>query len=499
MTQDFEVEEENIFDLVLKSRADQFKKNTVPQTYVSNNNREEIPWYGLENGQESVIRIIGDPPSPKRKNNWNGKFIFYSELLTDSKKRYSDILWHTEINPHGQSQGVIDRDWILHRLFDTVYKKSWENKPFIDDKGYTRKGKYIFEHETTSVYKLLESNELELNNNVKIYPKKPKPSKRVILPVLVRNEGSSQIKILTTKHSVKEYTDSQGVVKQQVYCDFGIPVSETDTKKYLYDLILDEIGDNYKHWDLDIVIKKNKLTDIQIAYSIHACYSDSVSPLAKSYVTTFPEMRDVTVMINNKPIITKKPERVLLTQEELNLPKPDIDKLFQETTYKKLYTYHKELFRLADTELGTSFYPELVELFKKESPENASKIPAEKITLPVKENIVSGNTSVTSVPEPNAVRTRLPVTDVIQETIPQQCSRVFTNWMNLTDSEQKLMVSTIDSFIDDVPKFKSEYSKDMCVCNCDKQFLKKDGSPSGKPVSCHFDIKNCPMCEQVLT
>ena len=495
MTQDFEVEE-NEFDLILKQRTEEFnKKNTASQTTpTSNNNRDEIPWYGLENGQESVIRILGTPVE-NRKESWHGKIIYYSELLTDTKKRYSDILWHSQKNPMGVSLGVLDDEWILKKLLDLVYTKYWENKQFIDEKGNLKKGKYIYENEHTSVYKLLQSNELELNSTVKVFPKKVKPSKRVVLPVIVRNEGSTEVKILTTKHSSKEYIDSQGNTRTQVYCDFGIPVSEYPDKKYLYDLIFEEIGLKYKHWDMDIVIKKTKLTDIQISYSIHPCYSDSVSPLAKSYVSTFPEMEDVTVIVNNKAVIEKKPKRVLLTSQESELVKPDIDKLFKETTYQKLYTYHKELFKLADTELRTSLYDELVELYKLESPESASKIPAEKVTLPVKEKFPSVSATPVDVPEPNSKRSRLPQGDT-QETVEHKCSKVFTNWSNLTDSEKQLMVSTIDSFEDNVPKFKSEFSKDLCVCECDKQFLNSNGIPSGKPVSCHFDIKNCPMCEK---
>lgn len=502
---DFDFEED--FDLVFKKRSEEFnKKNSNNQrNIVSNNNREEIPWYGLENGVESVIRILGKPIEA-RKDSFHGKFIYYSELLTDTKKRYSDILWHTQKDPHDNSIGIIDSEWVLHRLFDSVYKKYWDNTPFIDSKGTPRKGKYIYANEHTSVYKLLESNELELTTNTKIYPKKSKPSKRAILPVLVRNEGSSEIKILTTKYVSKNYTDSQGNNRVQVYCDFGIPVSEVQDRKYLYDLIMDEIYMKYKHWDLDIVIKKTKLTDIQIAYNIHPAYSDSVSALAKSYVTSFPEMKDVPEMVNNKQVMTKKPKPLALTPQEESLVKANIDQLFPETSYKKLFTYHKGLFKLTDSEIGTNFYQELVDLYIKECPQDAHLIPADKITLPVKEeefiqltNVVPLQTS-TSLPVSNVTESsrRKTVEPVTSSSVESQCSKVFTHWNRCNQQEKNLMISTIESFADGIPQFRSEYTNKILSCNCERKYLKSDGSESEKRVCFHEDIHNCPMCEQTF-
>jgi hypothetical protein len=503
MTQEnFEVEEENEFDLVLKQRTQEKQQDKKP-AYTSNNDRDQIPWYGLENGQESVIRILGST-AEKRKENWHAKFIFYSEVLTDTRKRYSDIIWKTQKDPNDQDVQLLDDDWILKRLYESVHTKYWENKPFIDDKGNSKKGKYIYSYADTEIYKLINSNELDISNS-KVFPKKFKPSKRVLLPILVRNEGSTQIKILTTKYSTKDYVDNQGNSRVQVYCDFGIPVSEYADKKYLYDLILEKIGYNYKHWDMDIVIKKNKLTDIQIAYDINPCYSDAVTSLAKSYVTYFPEMKPVQVVVNNKVVNEARPSKVPLTSEEESLPKINLDEMFQVTSYKKLFTYHKGLFQLADKELRTNFYEELVDLFVKENPEEAHLVSAQKITVPVTESIKSAPIDVTPVinkssddlPKPNARRSSsaLPVGD----TKEQQCQKVFKSWGRLTDAEKGLMINSIDSFVDGVPKFSKDHIQSILVCECDRKFLKSDGTESDINVSCHSDIRNCPMCEKTLS
>jgi len=514
MTTDFEVdtEEENVFDLVVKRRTELNKKENK-NTIVSNNNREDIPWYGLENDQETVLRFLGS--LSKREENWYPKTIFHAELLTDTKKRFSDIIWKTQVSPMDKDIPVLDNSWILKRLYDTVYTKFYDKTPFIDSKGIPRKGKYVYTNEHLSCYKLLQSNELDITSNVKIFPKKFKPNKRVLMPVLVRNEGSTQVKVLTTKHVVKEYTDYQGNKRTQVYCDFGIPISEDGKNIYLYDQITNffskAYGYDYSHWDFDVVIKKTKLTDIQIAYSINACFSDSVSPLAKSYVTTFPEFYEVnTLGKNNKVVKVRKPHPIPLTKEEQALEKPNLDELFKTTSYKKLYTYHKELFKLVDTELRTNFYDELVSFYEKESPEDSHLITAEKFAVNVKEKVVNTlpNTPVSSLPISNT-QSQNGVVDTskrhsLQEdsvsSLEDMCKKIYPFWDKTSKEDKELVLSTIDSFEDNVPKFKSEFFKNNKIlkCNCERKYLKSDGTPSEKSVCFHQDIKDCLVCDDKL-
>ena len=488
------IEEDDIFNEVLRKREEQAKRKDTPTyTYVPNNNREQIPWFGLEDKVESVIRILGNPVE-SRKENWHGKAIFFSELATDTRKRYSDILWHTKKDYEGNSTDELDEQWILRRLVNTVYAKSWENKSFVDAKGVLKKGKYIHHHEDTEIYKLLEGNDLDIKTEVKVFPKKFRPQKRVILPVLVRNTGGDSIKVLSTKYSVKEYTTKKGEEGQSIYVDFGIPISESPERKYLYDLLLDKIFFKYRHWDFDIIIKKQKLTDIQIAYDIFPCFSSEISTYTKSLVSELPKMENVNVTINGKVVQEPRPLKVKLTPQEESLEKPNLDILFKETSFEKLFQFHKKLFQLADSTFNTTYYEELVDSFTKENPEGAKNIPATQVTLPVTQSISNQEAPVRRA-------------SIVESTITQsgvdlisQCKQTFTAWENLSDADKDLMVKTIDSFEDGVPVYKSEYLKQIYLCNCKepKFFNKADGTQSNKNISCHQDVTTCPMCADKL-
>ena len=490
------IEEDDIFNEVLRKREQQAKskdKNTY--VYVPNNNREQIPWFGLEDKVETVIRILGNPIE-SRKENWHGKFIYFSELATDTRKRYSDIIWHTKKDYEGISTDEIDEQWILRRLVNTVYTKSWENKPFVDAKGVPKKGKYIHHHEDTEIYRLLEANDLEIKSDVKIFSKKFRPQKRAILPVLVRNTGGDSIKILSTKYSVKEYTTNKGEEAQSIYVDFGIPVSETPDRKYLYDLILEKIYMKFKHWDCDIIVKKQKLTDIQIAYEIFPCFSSEISSYTKSLVSELPNMQNVNVTVNGKVVQESRPLKVKLTPQEESYEKPNLDILFKETSYEKLFQFHKKLFQLADSTFKTNFYEELVDSFAQENPESAKNIPANQLTLIVNEEVKE------TISNPSSRRTAIAESvSKISDDLISQCKKTFIAWDKLTDSDQDLLLETIERFDEGVPVYKSKYNNQILSCNCKepKNFTKSDGSESSKLISCHQDIKNCPMCAEVLS
>ena len=489
-------DEDDVYNQVLKKReeANNRENKNNNYVYVPNNNREQIPWFGLEDKVEAVIRFIGNP-AEARSENWHGKFIYFSELVTDTRKRYSDIIWNTKKDYLGNSTNELDSNWILKRLYDTVYSKKWENIPYIDDKGKQRNGRYIYLNETTEIYSLLENNSLDLKSEIKIYPKKFRPQKRAILPVIVRNQGSDAIRVLSTKYSVKEYTTKKGEQAQSIYVDFGIPVAENNNSTYLYDLILQKIFYRYKHWDFDIVIKKQKITETQIAYEIFPCFSSEVSPYAKSLVPEFPKTTTINVpSANGKTSPEIKPYKQLLTPQEESLEKPNLDVLFQETSFEKLFQFHKKLFQLADSTFNTTFYEELVESFAKENPEGAKNIPATQVTLPVTQSF--------SNPEIPSRRASIVESTITQSGVDliSQCKRTFTAWENLSDADKDLMVKTIGSFEDGVPVYKSEYLKQIYLCNCKepKFFNKADGTQSNKNVSCHQDVTTCPMCADKL-
>lgn len=492
--------DEEAFEQAFRIKEELNKQAEKPAyTYIANNNREEIPWYGLDNGVDTVIRPLGNLIEV-RKHNWEAKAIYHSELATDNRKRYSDIIWKTKKNYDGMTLSVLDEDWVLYKVYNLTNKKNWDKTPFVDSTGKMRDGKYEYDYKDTDIFKLLDTNALNIGKNITLYPKKVKPQKKVILPVLVRNENSSQVRILTSKYSTKEYTDKQGNQKVQVYCDFGIPASENPMKyMYLYDLIYDKIALKYRNWHFDIVIKKSKLTNTQYQYDIYPSFSTEVSSFAQSLTKEQPKLVDYqAVDKNGKAYIAKRASSVPLTPEEQALEKPNIDLLFAETSYEKLYIFHKELFILADKTFKTNFYDELAESYKLENPK--ANITTANVTLPVTESYSS--VLPTGTPQETVVNRRSVVNvDQAGSDLVAQCRQVFKSWDSLEQEEKDLMVETIDFFNDGVPSYKKKYldSESIYHCSCSATYTHlSTGMASDKNVNCHLNIKNCPMCAKKL-
>lgn len=499
------IEEEHAFAKALETRKEQNKEAEKPAyTYIANNNRDEVPWYGLENGVDTVVRLLG-VPAESRTENWHAKVIFYSELVTDNKKRYSDIIWKTEKNYDGKCLGVVDTDWVLYKVFNTTFTKKWENIPFIDDKGKSRNGRYVYDYENTDIYKILYNNELSLNKDIKLFPKKVKPQKRVILPVLVRNENSAQVRILTTKHSAKEYTDRQGNQRLQVYCDFGIPAAvkgektpDGQEKQYLYDFLMARVVDRYGTWNFDVVLKKTKLTETNTHYDVYPCFSTEVSSFAKSLVSQVPELKTLQ-RVNKEGKIEDylRPKPIKLTPQEEALEKPNIDLLFAETSYEKLHLFHKELFILADKTFKTNFYDELVENFKLENPKASSNISATTVTLPVTETYNQSSLPTQQVQE--APVSRRGIIDQAGSDLVSQCRQVFKSWDKLLEKEQTLILETLEGFNNGIPKYKQSRGREILQCACQNTFVDTStGLPSEVKISCHQDVVTCPMCAESL-
>jgi hypothetical protein len=219
-----------------------------------------------------------------------------------------------------------------------------------------------------------------------------------------------------------------------------------------------------------------------------------VSSFSKSLVSKFPELVDDA---NSEKI----PLKVKLTPQEEALEKPNLDLLFKHTSYEKLHLFHKELFLLADKTFGTSFYDELVQNLKIENP--SAVIPATSVTLPVTENVSSAPaptpvSATTFTPVATPVPRRSAITDAGVSLI-DQCKSIFKSWESLSDNEKNILVSSIDSFDDGIPKFKSEQKNNILTCNCEQKYIKlSDGSSSTINVSCHNDIQTCPMCAKTL-
>lgn len=310
---------------------------------------EEVQSMGLVSGEERAFRILGKFSNPFRNipvgtDPTDPKFIYHSRILRDDEEGYAHINWALK---EGDTELELDDKWILKRLYDKVYESKW--KDFTDEEKIAnndnKKGRYEKLHKDTSIFKKLESNRKK--DSVDKWPPKVYPQQRILLNVLDRHDtwcaDNNHSKVL---HAKNGWLGKDGTFVNNV-TDPGIPLQA-------FNGIWENVAKFTKiHWDLDIVIKRNK--EATNAYVVKdATETKFESDLIKKIVST-------------EPLSEKEKAYVLY----------DLDKLYKVSSYSKIKKNLTALFKLCDAELGTKFYDELEKLADEEAAAFAAKNAAE--------------------------------------------------------------------------------------------------------------------------
>lgn len=428
---------------------------------------------GLEEDRDIVFRIVGDPIEFREKGT-DPDYVLQSRVLRDDGKGYCYINWKK-----GTYNGkpVPDNDWILTRLYNTVMEGEWKKYP----PGKTSKfGKDFYKeymHKDTESYRRIDSN---VKKDERGIPTRFYPSKQIVMNVIDRMDDwckeNKHTKLLSRKigksESIQKDKDGKEKIVVIKYPKLGI--TETLYEK-IWKHCIRFIGD----WDCDLVVRK--VGDRE--YDVH----------------DFTEEKYLSEEIINLGSIEE------LTDEEKAYELYDIDKEYAPSSYNKLKKNLSGLFKMVDSEFGTTYYDELCDLAKIEQEE---KDRSKAVTLLSEEdNDEDDNYEDDGKPpwDDDNEEIREEVEEEVEEE-PKKRSRpkavpteneevvnynkLFPSWKELTSEEQKIMVNSIKGYNDDGSPIYYPDADDYLCIDEDNCFFPNTNKQTTYPSS----VITCPVC-----
>ena len=447
--------------LAAQQKIEQQKKEVeTAQVRKSNwEGTEEIKYLGLEDKQERVFRIIGDPLHVREKGT-DPKLIFYSEIVRDDLNGYTQIIW-----PWIEADGKYkpDPNWILTRLYNTVMDGEWKERSEAEIAAGESRWYKIPSYGETEVYKRIKGNRKQEDKG---FARRFWPSQKVLMNVIDRHDtwckDNKHTKCLSSKVTTKIYPDKdeQGnpTEKEITFAATGVPAT-------LYTSLFEHFMRRCGDWSFDAVVTKDA------ANKKYNVIDAAVTQMISQHSTEISSVDE-------------------LTDEEKAYELFDFDKLKKITTYNKLKKTLSGLFKLCDANLGTNFYEELCELEAKEAEEYKAQKEAQKeIEVSPEESDVSSveETPIVNTPVEEVVETESTVstTDTLTD---NDLIVVFPNFDNLSDEDKTILRNSVVRIIDGRPFFKSGSDELTCFINSCKY-------PNSNLDTLFPSImKQCPVC-----
>jgi len=498
----------DVFAQALAKRNQQKTEQEEAKNNQGSYEYEQVETVGLVRDKEIVGRIMGAPVEVRTLPT-DCKLILQSSIVKADKKGYVKITWPM-IEKKGKN--VPDPEWIVSKLYDTVFKKKWvkfsegilkdaDGKVYPADHKTARQkdGMYVYDHARTKIYE-------EMDGNTKVgdlYPPKFAPGQRVICNWIDRHDSwcknNKHSKVLTASKKPYEKIATDGTKTTIYFSDTGIPGG-------LYDKIF-EYSQAVGTMDNDLVITK-----IEKDYKVF----DSTDT---KFIT--PESAKLGV-------------KTKISEEEKSYALYDLDKLYAVSSYSKIKKHLSPLFKLCDAELNTNFMTELEELCKIEeaerkakkdevsvyyinpesgaygitttedlhelieSDENVMEVTKEQhdqfVAQEVKLNPEVATTQlVDATPEEPKVQTapRRGASVETSKVIEDQCKANFPNWEKLSDEDKKFMFEFIVKFDGNVPVY-----KDNTPLGCADETCVFPGTDRMTIVP--VEVHTCPVCGRFL-
>lgn len=439
---------DDAFERALKERERAKKEAETKQSGGGSNSNfsyEEINWLGLEDEKDIVFRILGQPYEVRQKPT-DAKLIFWSKVLND-KGSYAQIIWKTKKDYQDKDLRELDEDWFFYKFYKKVMERRFE--PFTTPSKDGKKGKYVYLHEGKDAYQRISENKRPKDK----YPPKVYPSQRVLLNVISRmddiNSSTAHSSILTSK--LNPWTNDKGELSY--FVDPGITHN-------IYDKIFDNIvrfrKKTHGGWNLDAVIRKvsKKAPDghTEVDWIVRDIIEDKIED-------------DVRELGNADP----------LTASEKGYKLYDLDKLFPVASYSKIQKNFSNLIKSWDSDTGSNYYDQLLELVEKEKkeweeskkdPTIVSDIPSSDMaeeSEPVKSEPKRESVTVSSTPP---TRRSSPVKEELS--IEQLCKKHLPAWDSLSKVEKEFTIKGIEKFEGNVPVYKEGVK--LFPCECDDKF-----------------------------
>ena len=415
------------------NKQDQQKKEREDSKNFSGGfDYEEIVYEGLAVDKPVAFRIVGNPAEYRAEPS-DAKIVLQSKMVKDGDKSKSKINWKfTE----QKGKYVIDPDWILSKLYNKVMEKKFvkytdadidskeivksEDGKIRNTRGY--EGQYKDLHTETKCYKRLKFNKLP--SDTKTFGD-AYPSTRIVMNVISRMDDWGQknkhTKILSTKVGTKEVVSDTGE-KSIIY------FPETGISKSMYDELLG-------------YIRQIGINPLATDFIITRTFNNE-----KYSQTIFDGSGMLKLGRGDKKILGVIQDGII-TDEECNYEKYDLDKLFKPASYNKLKNSLTGLFKLYDLEFNDNLYDELCLLAEEEkkNSENSSED---------NEDLIDKNIEVTAE-------------DVVKQRQRREIKSIDLSllpfWNNLDNDDKKDMQENIESFISiDDFKFKSDTAIAPC-------------------------------------
>lgn len=369
---------------------------------------EQIKWSGLVPNQTKVVRVLGTVPSSPNADAFTAKIAQVAWIKNDQGKMFKCILPNRDTNT--------GKDHIMWRVISRINETA-----YID-----RKRVFVNEMKHKEIFDLVNSNGLSETDKRKKFDKGWEGRQVIIMNVIDR-----------------EQMDWHRENKHTMLLSRNIGLSKDGTKEYpeegvptfgFFDIISKNLFKNYGNWEgYDIGITRTGQT--QPAY-----YVINASAYKAANLPELPEAVAPFVSVEKN-----------LTDEERSWARYDLARIYNVSTYTKIYNNLQVAFRRIDATLGTTFTKELEFEVEKEKAARAARSAqtanessdTDEENAPVIEESVS---TATPVPEVAAPRTRVAPT-AMTSTIKITADKIaaLKGWGSLTDAQKSIIVDvTVD-------------------------------------------------------
>jgi hypothetical protein len=486
-----------------------------------------LNWLSITPNVEVAFRPLGLPYLSRTKP-WHPKKIFTKKIITDSNQ-LAPVIFKQLVDGNGVEQNEIDESWIFVRFLNKISDKFWDNTlepPKTAKKSYD--GWWNHYHSKTEIFQRLDFNrphESFMNPSAFANAKE-----QILIQAISRmdsvNYDTGFASFLTNnftakpkqipKKNKKEGDKEDFINYTQYFVDYGISES-------LYTDLKNETFSKFGHWAIDVIIKKHKSKDKWVT-SIETAVSDTLTRETQLRITPANKTFDIEV-VNGREIKNLRVAPTPLSDTDKTINVYNTDELFRYTSYQDIFNLYAHTFLLADKELSTEFYDELVSLVKTETGKEPTDSPYKKSQIKKKYNLDRKSTTLNIEPIPTEpenpsesinsvlnenVAEAPSVTPPVQEdrseevsrkvsveiiTDPEQilanCKIVYPEFDKLPKPEQDSMVRDIESFTNGLPVFKA--MKDLS-CECNKTFIDVNGNKTDKQVKVHCEASMCGFC-----
>ena len=413
------------------------KRNERPAFTPTQREYETITWTGLEQGQDKIVRILGNPPGFGETKPSDARVVIISRIVADDGKmiRVCRPSYEYFINNGDTSE------YFLDKVIRAAKGSRWVNGKKV----------CILQEKNPDLYNKIDKNGFDPSDFKYKVDKGWAGRATFLANVIDRSQMDAH---RSSKHSMllsKKITYKG----DKEYAEDGVPAYGFVDK-----LIPKVVA--YGPWEgYDFSIRKTG----QMSNPYQVCVASRVPEEVQSNMRQY--------------IVTQAG----LTEEEASWERYDLDKLYATTSYTKLWNRLRDTIKAIDNELDTHFYEELKELADKEKESLESEEAKAKEGTP--EPKESAETAVmneaeesffdpTPAPKTPAKERRVPASNINWDLLP---------YAHLLSDDQKAMIKSVSKQEDG--SICVDYNTDETIYRC-VEGCGIDGIPESFTV--------CPVC-----